>query len=191
MQQIILAYYLLKSRSAISFYNMFKLLWMAKFGKTGSIFSIKLKKYSHRIFLRAHTTDCILIIYVLLYKGGEYPVFENYAPKFIIDAGANIGLATLFFKFHYPNATVVAIEPESKNCELYRKNTAHYKNVHLLQGGLGPDENKFMRIQNENDKPWGFRMEESKDGVPEITIHNILRQYCPAPLHNAKTAYCR
>lgn len=173
-----LTYRIWKSRAIISFYNALKLLWMAEFGKCGFSFSIQLRDYPHRIFLRARTTDCILMASILL-GGGEYPVFENYTPKFIIDAGANIGLATVFFKHHYPDATVVAIEPESRNCEMFRKNTAYYTNIHLIQGGVGPDENKFMRIQNESDAPWGFRLEESKDGIPEITINAILAQYCP------------
>lgn len=177
-QLFIYIYRIWKSRSAISFSNAFRLLWMANFGKKGYIFSIKLRAYPHRIFLRARTTDCPLMTTVLLY-GGEYPVFEKYTPKFIIDAGANIGLATIFFKHHYPDATVVAVEPESENCKMFQKNTAYLTNVHLIQGGLGPDDNKFMRIQNTSDPSWCFRLEESEDGVPEITINAIFEQYCP------------
>jgi FkbM family methyltransferase len=174
-----LVYQAWKCRTAISFFNLLKLCLKMRFGKNGTLFSIRLKKYPHPIFLRARTTDCVLFAYIFLFDGGEYPVFKDYAPKFIIDAGANIGLATVFFKHYYPDTTVVAIEPENRNCEMFRKNTAHCKDVHLIQGGLGPDENKFMRVQNENDAFYSFRLEESADGIPEITINRILAQYRP------------
>jgi len=174
-----LAYHAWKSRKVMSLGNLLKLYFNKYFGKKDSLFSIRLKKYPHRLFLRARSSDCVLFAYIFLFDGGEYPVYKNYAPKFIIDAGANIGLATVFFKHHYPDATVVAIEPESGNCEMFRKNTAHYTDVHLIQGGVGPDENRFMRVQNKHDPFYSFRLEEAEDGVPEITINRILAQYWP------------
>ena len=39
--------------------------------------------------------------------------FETDAPApFIVDCGANIGMATLYFKSLYPDATVLAFEPD-------------------------------------------------------------------------------
>lgn len=43
-------------------------------------------------------------------------------PQIIIDAGAHIGLATLYFKKMYPQAKVIAIEPHPQNFELLEKN---------------------------------------------------------------------
>src|SRR6185295_2686495 len=42
----------------------------------------------------------------------------------IIDAGANIGLATLFFKYRYPNARVHCFEPNPASVDLLRRNIA-------------------------------------------------------------------
>jgi len=47
----------------------------------------------------------------------------NKAPL-IIDAGANIGAATVYFAFSFPRARLVAIEPERSNFELLAANTA-------------------------------------------------------------------
>lgn len=47
-------------------------------------------------------------------KSGKRPV--------IIDAGANIGAASLWFQQQYPEALVAAVEPDSANVQILRKN---------------------------------------------------------------------
>jgi FkbM family methyltransferase len=41
---------------------------------------------------------------------------------FILDGGSNIGLAIIYFKQHYPRATVVGFEPDPKACAALRAN---------------------------------------------------------------------
>ena len=49
----------------------------------------------------------------------------------IIDAGANIGLSVRYFKYHYPNADVVAYEPDPEIFELLKKNVGSMPGVDL------------------------------------------------------------
>lgn len=58
----------------------------------------------------------------------------------IIDAGAHIGLTTLYFKQLYPKAQIVAIEPQSDNFALLQKNVREnqLENVELIQAALAP-----------------------------------------------------
>ena len=65
----------------------------------------------------------------------------------IIDGGANIGLASIYFAGLYPDADIVAVEPESNNFALLKKNTAYYPNVTCLQAGLW-HSNQPIFIQN-------------------------------------------
>ncbi|MEV0701788.1 FkbM family methyltransferase [Saccharopolyspora sp. NPDC050389] len=44
----------------------------------------------------------------------------------VVDAGANIGLFTLFVKHHYPDASVLAVEPIPHNVEALRANIRHH-----------------------------------------------------------------
>lgn len=37
------------------------------------------------------------------------------SPRFIVDAGANIGLAAVYFTNRFKDATIVSIEPEQSN----------------------------------------------------------------------------
>jgi len=54
----------------------------------------------------------------------------------IIDAGANIGAAALYFSPRFSGSKVIAIEPERKNCELLRMNCAGL-NVTIFESRAG------------------------------------------------------
>ena len=48
-----------------------------------------------------------------IFSRNEYPVLESAdAFDLIIDGGANVGYAAAFFRKHYPNAAIVALEIE-------------------------------------------------------------------------------
>lgn len=42
----------------------------------------------------------------------------------ILDCGANIGLASIYFKSVYPKATIIAFEPDASNRDIFQKNIA-------------------------------------------------------------------
>ncbi|KPD11543.1 FkbM family methyltransferase [Phaeobacter sp. 11ANDIMAR09] len=72
--------------------------------------------------------DDLFSVYVV-YK--EIFLYEDYyaelgaeAPR-IIDGGAHIGMAALYFKNRYPAAKILCFEPDPRNFELLTKNTAH------------------------------------------------------------------
>jgi FkbM family methyltransferase len=165
-------------RDEVSIWNAIKLVSIAIFPKKGKIFQIHLKKDPCVVFVRARTTDCFLVYSILVNRGGEYPAFANYNPQCIIDAGANIGLATLFFKRHYPDALIIAIEPDVDNCKMFRLNTSKLNHVRLLQAGVGPESGKFLRIKNGQDKSYSFILEEALEGdVPELSVKDICTQF--------------
>ena len=64
-----------------------------------------------------------------LRRGGELvALYERMVasgrPPLIVDAAANIGAAAVFFTYKFPNATIIALEPDSANFALLIANTA-------------------------------------------------------------------
>lgn len=55
----------------------------------------------------------------------------------IVDAGANVGAAMLWFAKLYPRAQVVAIEPSPSSAEICRRNAAAVPNARVVQAGIG------------------------------------------------------
>jgi FkbM family methyltransferase len=175
---IVLLWKFRRVRKKVSFVAWAKLYIAEKWATKKKIWSITLKTLPFPLFFRTRTVDIGLIRSILLdARGGEYPTFSTLNPKFIIDAGANIGIASVFFRTNYPDATIVAIEPDQQNCELFKLNTQKYANVHLIQAGLGPDKGKFLKIRDENVAPYSYQLEQAPYGIQEVTIPELCERF--------------
>lgn len=63
------------------------------------------------------------------------------SPQRILDAGANIGLATLFFAREYPGVEIHAFEPSSAAFEMLERNVADNQiNAQLHRCAVGPED---------------------------------------------------
>ena len=87
------------------------------------IHSLRPKACAAPIHYRLYTSDINVLEKIFL--SGEYDcVGSEVEPKFIVDCGANIGCASVYFLNRYPNASVIAIEPDSGNFEVCQWNIA-------------------------------------------------------------------
>lgn len=103
--------------------------------KQGELVRIDLKKISTPVYIRNGTSDFYVLWQVL---GDNQYADECLAnAKFIIDAGSNIGLASLFFLNANPNCEVIAVEPDPENCAVANRNLAPYKDrCRVIQGAI-------------------------------------------------------
>lgn len=62
--------------------------------------------------------------------------------RLIIDAGANIGVSTVYFAARYPQSIVVALEPEAENFELLEENTRRFPNVVPLNKAIASERGR-------------------------------------------------
>lgn len=58
--------------------------------------------------------------------------------RYIVDAGGNIGLSTLYFRQYFPSAEIIIIEPDDRNFDQIQKNIAinGYQHVTPVKAGL-------------------------------------------------------
>src|SRR6266568_172890 len=90
----------------------------------------------------------------------------------IIDAGANIGAAALYFSFRFSGSKVIAIEPEKKNCELLRMNCAGL-NIAIVEAALGCEAGKSF-LSDPGLSDWGFRTGDTGDYEVDVVTVNQL-----------------
>jgi FkbM family methyltransferase len=141
---------------------------------------IYLRPISREVLIRRGTTDLKCLLKVFL--SNEYHLPFEMSPRVIVDAGANIGMATLFFAARFPDACIVAIEPEASNFELLKQNCAGLSNVMLVQAALWPQEQRLW-LSDSYSEEWAFQVathaspaSKNLGEVRAITIGQILRQ---------------
>jgi FkbM family methyltransferase len=102
---------------------------------TGPLIELPLGRSAHSVWLRPGTCDVILYDDILVHEQyGSQPLAHV---RTILDAGANIGLASAYFLWKSPKARVLALEPDPVNYELCAKNLAPYgERAVILRAGL-------------------------------------------------------
>ncbi len=120
------------SRDSNSF---FKLLWNTKKFKrrqaatsvivcndVEETYNLKFKEKPFKVFLRTFSGD-IAIFYEIFWNSVYQLPDECYKnTNTIVDLGANIGMATLYFRHQCPDAFIYSVEPEESNFKLLLKN---------------------------------------------------------------------
>lgn len=148
--------------------------------KAFNSFCIFLSKYKYPILLRNNTTDVCVFYQVFLAK--SYDINYGFEPKVIIDCGANIGLSVIYFKNRFPDAKIIAIEPEKSNFELLKKNTEKYNNIFCIKSGVW-NRSTDLVIKEGNNGNWDFVTEEvnvksiNRDTIPAVSINEIINTY--------------
>ncbi len=146
--------------------------------KEGSFLEFKTVEAKHPIFLRKATSDFPTFMQVI-YKQ-DYRIHLDYVPETIIDCGANIGLSAVFFANRFPNAKIIAIEPESRNFDVLKKNTEKYDHITAIKAGIW-SKTTHLKIVDDKVASWGFRVEETtaSDGaaIAAISIEDIMKQH--------------
>jgi FkbM family methyltransferase len=127
------------------------------------------------VFIRPGTIDQNVYEEIFIAKKYDLDLGD---PLFIVDAGAHIGLASVFFASKYPKATVVALEPEVSNFNLLLRNAKDYPKIKPIRAGLW-SRKTHLRIQNPSAPTWAFRVSEdsSMQGIPALGIGDVLADF--------------
>lgn len=111
----------------------------------------------HPLHLRLRNSDVTLLRSIFL--DGEYDWSFLKTPSVMIDAGANVGFTSVVYANRYPEAKIIAIEPEASNFQMLKKNAVAYPNIEPVQGALWK-ENASLRLIDPGLGNWGFRTQE-------------------------------
>jgi FkbM family methyltransferase len=100
----------------------------------------------------------------------------------IIDAGANVGAASMWFARLYPAAKIFAIEPDPRNAALCRKNCAPYPNITVIEAAIGATAG-LVSVAGADNQSWGVRTQRSETAnVPVMTVDHIVAK-AAGPAH--------
>lgn len=106
--------------------------------------------------LRCLTSD--IPTFDKIFVSNEYAFDVDRQPSVIVDAGANIGLASIYLANRYPSARILSVEPEAGNFALLQRNTQPYPQITPVLAALWR-ENADIDLVDPGLGSWGFMTE--------------------------------
>ena len=139
------------------------------------VVALKVRGVRTPLFCRTSGSDIFVLWQVFGKRHLEIPLRDS--PQLIVDGGANVGYSSIYFAEKYPDARIIAVEPDPENCALFRKNCSVYPNIELIQGALWKSTTDLV-IENPTAESWAFRVVEApsptNDSFKGFTIADVL-----------------
>jgi FkbM family methyltransferase len=110
--------------------------------------------------------DRVKARYRAIIDAGSIPV--------IADIGANIGSASLWFKQIFPEAAVVAVEPDPDNAAVLKHNLAGCPRVSVVEAAIGATAG-FVALENRSSG-WAVQTKRAESGIAVVTVPDVLGQ---------------
>ncbi len=151
-------------------------------GDTGRLIPIRVPGLAAPICLRPGTSDAAVLHQWFGGRAWEFGVRAREGAQWIIDAGANIGISSIYLSGRFPAARVIALELDESNYRLLRRNTEAFPNIVALHRGLWWRPARLV-VANPLANKWSYRAAEV-DGKPSpgevegVTIGQLLAEYC-------------
>jgi FkbM family methyltransferase len=140
------------------------------------IVRVKLSYIKTPLQIRVYTDDVLVLWQIFINKEYDFPIKID--PKMIIDGGAYTGLSTVFFANKFPEAKIIALEPDWSNYQLLEKNTSDYCGIELRNTAIW-NKNSYLVIKDISQPKSALMVEEGsfdqQGSFMAITIGEILR----------------
>lgn len=124
-----------------------------------------------------------------IFGNGVYYTELATSKPVIIDAGAHIGLATLYFKKMYPDALIYAIEPLEENYKILQKNVFEnqLQDIELINAALTDSGSRtiihldrspiqWWSTAGREEGAWNHQQQTSSRQVPAIQLSDLLQR---------------
>jgi FkbM family methyltransferase len=133
-----------------------------------------------RLTLRVGTSD--VDVFEEIFVNLEYGWVFNSPPRVILDVGGYTGLSAAFFAHTYPEAKIIAIEPDARNYEMLLQNTAQFPNVSAVRAAVWK-EGGTISLTDPGLGPWSLRVCDAGDTraaddlVRAVTLDEIRQEF--------------
>jgi FkbM family methyltransferase len=159
--------------------NFLSYVFQRLFKSTNGLIRVSIPGIQYPVFLRNCPSDTQIFTQIFLRE--ELKIDLNIEPSTIIDGGANIGLASVYLKNRYTDASIFSVEPDNSNFKMLLMNTKQYKNIVCYNNGIW-NKKTNLKIINTNAGNESFVVAEMKVAISEkesisaITISDIIKQ---------------
>jgi FkbM family methyltransferase len=144
--------------------------------------TVWLNESRYPVELRKGTSDFEVFRDIFLSR--QYRSLCKGDPRTLIDAGANIGLTSLYFLHRYPKVRVIALEPDPENYEVAKQNLQPFKHrCELLNAALWSHDTTLavQRGKFRDGRHWASQVtpacNDSKVVVPAYSVPTLMSRY--------------
>ena len=137
---------------------------------------IRHSSIEHPVHLRIRTSDIPVFKQIIVNREYDFgfPLPEN---AVIIDAGANIGMASVYFANKFPTARIIALEPDASNFAMLEKNVRPYPQIRPINTALW-EKSISMRITHQEWGAAGRTCAPDESGtIHAITIAELCHRF--------------
>jgi FkbM family methyltransferase len=174
----------LLTRPRVLFRARSKLGWAAalrlvriRFGDRRKTYQIRVPQFPHPVILRGGNSSDAVVLYEILVMDEYGFIGDLGSPSFIVDAGANVGIMSLYFLTRYPTARLISVEPDPVTFQLCRKNLEPFSHrVRLVHGAVWSQDGSLSLVPSEQEWATGVRPAGSGESgdVPAFGMRSLM-----------------
>jgi FkbM family methyltransferase len=94
----------------------------------------------------------------------------------IIDGGANVGYSALYFAKAFPEAKVIAFEPDLRTYGCLKRNTSGRDQIEAVHGALWSHSEGVLIRPDSNQSSWSFRVSTEGERQPSLVLSKIFNE---------------
>jgi FkbM family methyltransferase len=129
---------------------------------------LQLDGFDYPLYYRPRSSDLSVICQVFGQRDYEGSAGERDV-RLILDCGANIGCTSFYLLHRYPNAHVIAVEPDPGNFRVCQRNLAPFGDrVTLVNAGVWSSEGPLRVVRGafRDKREWSFQVRPALPGEP-------------------------
>lgn len=104
---------------------------------------------------------------------------NNIEINYILDLGANVGYTSIYFHQHFPNAKVLAVEPDADNFNQLQLNLKNFNNISAVNCAVWPYKTT-LNLKNATSDGWGKSYDEilgTEGNIKAYSIFDLQNKY--------------
>lgn len=141
--------------------------------KTIESYNINLNDKVSTIKMRTYSGDIDIFYEIFWRKVYEIPFKLKNDVKVIVDLGAHIGFASIYFLTKHPNAKIYAVEASKENFDLLKKNIENFRNIIIKNAAIYTQDGSVKF--NDNGFSYNSKLSTEGTAVNAISMNSLIK----------------
>src|SRR5690606_24120311 len=97
------------------------------------------------------------------------------SPETIVDLGAHVGFASIFYATEFPSAKIYSVEASRENFKYLKRNTEQFENIIALNNAIYPVDGEVLF--DESGFSYNTKIGEAGQPISSISMKTLMENY--------------